>query len=1129
MHHLKRCLNVRAKVGFLLVPLWLLLFVSWLSASTFAQSVDSPWIIYKQEGGLASNSVWKILPTNGEIWFGTDNGVSRFNGEWTSWREGSGFVGGAVLALATGTTPHGIWAGTDRGDLLYWNGEIWQKVTTFNHAIQVLQFVDGELRIGTSAGLYIWKETEAIAVEPLGSASIQSIAVHASTMWVGTDQGLWLFQRQSWSKITVEDGLPSNNITALWVDPNGPVWVGTSEGLTQRNPTTGVWIPIETENTLGQPFYIQALIGNSAGEVWGGTDGDGYFQASAGGFIRVFSGEVGLTTRYVQTVAIDKDGSLWFGTASGVFRKDQTMWVKELQDGVRFSGINYINTLLVDSNNQVWIGTQGAGIRLKNDGSQPSNEEITFTTKGIGPVDDTVEPDEDALPGKALPDDFVNTLIEDPEGRIWAGTNQGVAVYNKTTQQWTQPISTSALPDPVVHVLLSEQDFLWIGTARGLVRYEFASSNLTWISDLAGQNVYTLVLDPLRQLWVGTRDNGLFVEDKEGGWKHYTHIPGNPNTIGGNSIVDLSPVAGGGVWAAVNRMGLNYWDGEKWLDFTDRIELPSNLLYALYTDPLDGSLWIGSEGGATRYDGRTWKTLHVGDIMPNASIFAIARAQDGSYWFGGKDGLTFYHPEQTPPWIRINAIVGAAGQIAADKVEIETGDQIGVRFVAGDLHTAPADLNILYRIIGPGQIGEWLPTGSEFLQLSPFEQTGLYRVELMARDQSFNYSDAATLSINVVAPPPTVQLPLLGSVQRDALVAFSAIATVAVISFVIMSVGIIRSRRRVREALICGYNPFVSGEPVRREDMFFGRYDLLQRIIDTLHNNSIMIHGERRIGKTTLLYQLAARLREVDDAEFWFIPLYIDLEGTAEEGFFHFLMEEILNGALTLPGARENVQPALQELLYYTEPEDNYTDREFSRDLRDVIHVLQAYGDEHHPNKHLRMILLLDEMDVMSSYNRIVQQRLRRIFMREFSATLGAVVAGIQISKDWDRVESPWYNLFNEIELGPFDRQQAIELLVEPIREYYRYEPAAIEFIIDHSDGRPYRLQQYALEAVNRMLADGRTVINMHDVEYAHEHIQRMSTDASLGLGSLSSQAALPAEDEPPAPVAVTREESPVE
>jgi len=56
-------------------------------------------------------------------------------------------------------------------------------------------------------------------------------------------------------------------------------------------------------------------------------------------------------------------------------------------------------------------------------------------------------------------------------------------------------------------------------------------------------------------------------------------------------------------------------------------------------------------------------------------------------------------------------------------------------------------------------------------------------------------------------------------------------------------------------------------------------------------------------------------------------------------------------------------------------------------------------------------------MDVISSYYTLAQQQLRRIFMSPLAANLGAVVAGIQISKEWDRMESPWYNLFNEIPL----------------------------------------------------------------------------------------------------------------
>ena len=217
-------------------------------------------------------------------------------------------------------------------------------------------------------------------------------------------------------------------------------------------------------------------------------------------------------------------------------------------------------------------------------------------------------------------------------------------------------------------------------------------------------------------------------------------------------------------------------------------------------------------------------------------------------------------------------------------------------------------------------------------------------------------------------------------------------------------------------------------------------------------------------------------------------------------------MEEILNGAMTLPNANEEIRPYAINLLYYHTSDADYSDREFSRDLRDLITYLQAYSDKRYPSKRLRIILMLDEMDVMSGYSRIVQQRLRRIFMRDFAATLGAVVAGIQISKDWDRIESPWFNLFNEIELQPFAREQAVELLTQPIHGIYQYEPAALEYILERSGGKPYRLQQYAMEAVNHMLADGRRRILLDDVEYANEHIERVGNDIHAGITTANAR-----------------------
>ena len=65
-----------------------------------------------------------------------------------------------------------------------------------------------------------------------------------------------------------------------------------------------------------------------------------------------------------------------------------------------------------------------------------------------------------------------------------------------------------------------------------------------------------------------------------------------------------------------------------------------------------------------------------------------------------------------------------------------------------------------------------------------------------------------------------------------------------------------------------------------------------------------------------------------------------------------------------------------------------------------------------------------------------------------------------------------------------------MELLIAPVQGYYRYEPEAIEFILDHADGRPYRIQQYGLEAVNHMLADRRRKIVVSDALAAHERIE---------------------------------------
>lgn len=266
--------------------------------------------------------------------------------------------------------------------------------------------------------------------------------------------------------------------------------------------------------------------------------------------------------------------------------------------------------------------------------------------------------------------------------------------------------------------------------------------------------------------------------------------------------------------------------------------------------------------------------------------------------------------------------------------------------------------------------------------------------------------------------------------------------------------------------------------------MFFGRAGLLLRILNVLHQNSVMICGERRMGKTSVLYQLADLMRRSEDPEWVFIPVYVDLEGTPQHRFFRCLMDAIW-------GTFQVYAMGRTPRLRLTEPgRAEYTDREFMADLRQLLDLLKEVAA---PRK-LRVVLLLDEIDVVGGYDSVIQQQLRRVFMSPLAAHLGAVVAGTQIAGAWDRPESPWYNMFNEAVLEPFSPKDARETLRLPVRGVYQWEPAALDFVIARAQGRPHRLQQYGLEAVNRMLAVGRRRIMLADVQAAHDSIGHSCT-----------------------------------
>lgn len=297
---------------------------------------------------------------------------------------------------------------------------------------------------------------------------------------------------------------------------------------------------------------------------------------------------------------------------------------------------------------------------------------------------------------------------------------------------------------------------------------------------------------------------------------------------------------------------------------------------------------------------------------------------------------------------------------------------------------------------------------------------------------------------------------------------FSGAVGVLIISTISVFLGF---RHRRRALLIRRrFNPYMAGAPVLREDLFFGRDRLLARILQTVHNNSIMLFGERRIGKTSIQHHLKKRLTRIKDPKYSFFAVYIDLQGTPQERFFATLRDEIL---LEL----ESLLP--KDLIEtYASNGSQYDYREFVGDLRKILDTLSARTD-----KKVKLVLLIDEIDQLNSYDPRVNQRLRSLFMRNFSENLAAVVSGVAIKKNWEGEGSPWYNFFEEVEVRPFQEKDAEELIKRPIRGVFRLQRGVTDRIISLTGCKPYLIQQMCIELVNRMYEQGRKVIMMSDVE----------------------------------------------
>jgi len=271
-------------------------------------------------------------------------------------------------------------------------------------------------------------------------------------------------------------------------------------------------------------------------------------------------------------------------------------------------------------------------------------------------------------------------------------------------------------------------------------------------------------------------------------------------------------------------------------------------------------------------------------------------------------------------------------------------------------------------------------------------------------------------------------------------------------------------------------NPYIIGRPITEPDRFFGRDRLFEFIADNLLQGAqvILLHGQRRIGKSSVLAQIP---RSIDLKEFAFVPLSL-------EGDSHKPLGEVLYEL-----ARDAVQQFDCLKTQFSIP----SVKAFQRDPRLFVqefipNLRQALAVEN-------VVLLLDEFD--SLYNLEVDDAAGHLFhflqagVYEFPHLYLIPVVGRQLD-DLPAMLSLFREAPNQ-EVGLLDRRSAEQLITIPAKGILEYDLDAIDAILELSAGHPYFTQVICFALFTNARTEDRWQITRADV--------RASVERAIELG----------------------------
>lgn len=438
----------------------------------------------------------------------------------------------------------------------------------------------------------------------------------------------------------IENGVSSNNISTLFQDQKGYIWIGTENGLNRFDGNQ--FTLYQKNNPLYSNFHansINTICETTDKELWLGTD-NGVFiynqvKDTFTPFVKQTSDKTSITS-WITHIIQDKAGNIWIAThKQGIFLFN-TQTDKLTQFEIPQND-NIVTRILNDEQNNIWLSGPYQLCKL----NKVNN---TFETYAIEEKTESI---------------YSMALWEDSSNHIWIGTwDKGLWKLDPRTKQ-VEKYLTGEKGKGILHIhsiLEYSPELLLIGSDDGLTIFNPVTHE-SFLYDNYGDSekslsdkfIYPILKDREGGVWIGTYYNGIsYLPPYCGQFNGYSESSDIPY-FNSRIISRFCEGENGNIWIASDDSGLSCFNPStmQFLDFNGREKLNKHNLHALCM--IDKDLWIGTYGDGIQIlniQTGVIKNYSISNGLDENSIYSIFKDSQGQIWTGSMNGICQYDAQK---------------------------------------------------------------------------------------------------------------------------------------------------------------------------------------------------------------------------------------------------------------------------------------------------------------------------------------------------------------------------------------------------------------------------------------------------------------------------------------------------